>query len=979
MSDKFKITFRDGAFSADGQRSNLQYKKKFTHAVATAQKDIEPLDSHDDFHALIIDGDNYRKPSERSAFGIAHDGDIHGEGGDVILSHQSESAERFLRELRGFGLLADVVGSGKTFEAGVILSELAVRGKMKSLMIVAPDQVFNTWVDVLENKFGMGKDVLYKVAKTGDDFPSLREVLGKTGVVKSGKFVRPKRPLIVDADIFAQWNYERDFLVDIIVVDEAHHLCEDIGKYAGAMRLLSEMMQTKKRAGAAYCLLLTATPHSGNLENMFRLWYFVRCKGGIPSDFEEKDDADRTEQYRTEKEYYKNTVCYGASNVSEFIRRVKYTVVMQRYKAELESYLSATGELEKFEELSVYDRDVYIDRFLDDRGDTAVGTKLLADGSRGKLLLRSDVLSRVSAAYHNGVLRSIMIRQPNKLAKRKTVHNYFFFPMTEVKNVVECSGPAGGRVTVDFTNAVRSGSPTVDGAPLDMYIKDARGHGSYAQAFSHMFNSVMNAWAEADENNSRIHTKEGYTKYYAARFAGSPKGIAENTHILPVPAARFEIGGSGDYKFAQAVKLLKKHRDKRVLVFFDYDLPKYELICDKVADAMLGDPELKNRIIIGDRNGNVGEIERKFNSDEHRDAILIVKDPKFTEGANLQESNIIVNYQVTYDPLAMDQRIGRIFRLGQKNDVIVYSLADMNKLEGFALAYFGEIGLLSGNSGDATILAGSNSEQMVALRCNACGRVKLMSKEEYEKKRRETPGELVCREEPQCIGIGGKGTDMCEITVYDFKCDSCGTVLTRSVSEGYMCISHVSSGERGRMCNSGEKGDRSVYCRKICAISHCKRFNKGGKLFGKCPALNRYNELGNVSDADLMRICAMCDNGDCREECRIAGPAKEQIIGEPGEGGRCSTCEYAGCDPKPHALDFNDKWEADCPMQGCSMHRPKGKLRPVVARTFATFISELWKFDHDGGKGFCANLGLQAHKVAEIRRILENDAEKLGE
>lgn len=960
MDDKYKLIFTDTAFSADGQRSNLQYKKKFTKQVAEAQQSVEALDSHDDFHALLIDCSRYgRSGSSKSPYGIAEDSDVHGVGGSVILPHQQVAAEKFLRDLRGFGLLADVVGSGKTFEAGVILSELAVRGKMKSLIVVAPDQVFNSWVDVLENKFGMGKDSLYKVAKTeGDEYPTLQDVLGKVGVQKQGGFIRPKRPIIVDVDIFAQWRYSSGFLVDVVVVDEAHHFSEDAGKYAGAMRLLSEMMQTKKKAGATYCLLLTATPHSGNLENMFRLWYFVRCKGGNPSDFDEKDDSERTQQYLDEKQYYKETVCYGASNITEFIRRVKYFVVMQKYEDKLREYLRGKRKEADFDRKQQYDRAQYIDDFLNE--------------SENKKI-KEDVLKRVSDAYHNGVLRSIMIRQPNRLSKKKAVYNYFFYPMSELCDRVTVSGLNGGKITVDFGASEKTGYPVVSGdgmedTPLDKYLENARGNSSYAQAYSHVMNSVFNAWADADPEYKTIHTKSGSVLYYANRLANTENKVAQNTYFIPVTLSDDPLG----YKYDTAVRILKQHKDKRVLVFFDYTLGKSDKTCDLVCERLLKDPKLKDRIIIGDANADVHAIEREFNSEERGDAVLLVKDAKFTEGANLQESSIIINFQVAYDPLAMDQRIGRIFRLGQKNDVKVYSLADMNKLEGFALAYFAEIGLLSGNSGDATILAGSNSDQMVALRCNACNRVVLMSKEAYDAKRK-IPDALRCSAETQCIGKDGKGTEMTEITVYDFKCDNCGTVLTRSVSEGYMCFSHVENGERGRMCNSGEKGDRSVYCRKICAISHCKRFNKGGQLYGKCPALARYKERGNISDGELMRICAMCDNKDCWDKCKIAGPAKAQIVGEAGEGGRCSACDYAGCSPKPYSLDFNDKWEADCPMPSCSSRHRHGKLRPVVARTFATFISELWKFDHDGGDGFCHNLGEQAEIVSDVRRILERD------
>lgn len=243
-----------------------------------------------------------------------------------------------------------------------------------------------------------------------------------------------------------------------------------------------------------------------------------------------------------------------------------------------------------------------------------------------------------------------------------------------------------------------------------------------------------------------------------------------------------------------------------------------------------------------------------------------------------------------------------------------------------------------------------------------------MPRQDYEEKKRKKSPDLICRATDACVMLSdGKGIEMTEITVYDFKCDSCGTVLTRSVSEGYMCLSHVSGGEKGKMCNSGEKGDRSVYCRKICAVSHCKRFLTDKRLAGKCAALKQYALKPNISEADLMKLCATCNNAACWDSCKISGTGKEQISG-------CADCEYAGCSPAPHSLDFDEKWEADCPMPSCKGRRPRGKLRPIVARTFATFINELWKFSHDGGESFCRTIGNEADKVSEVRRILEQDA-----
>ena len=51
----------------------------------------------------------------------------------------------------------------------------------------------------------------------------------------------------------------------------------------------------------------------------------------------------------------------------------------------------------------------------------------------------------------------------------------------------------------------------------------------------------------------------------------------------------------------------------------------------------------------------------------------------------------------------------------------------------------------------------------------------------------------------------------------------------------------------------------------------------------------------------------------------------------------------------------------------------KGTLRPIVARTFATYIRAAWKYEFDGGKAFCDNLLAEANKVADIKAILAND------
>ena len=924
MSKKnYRIEAGQAAFDREKQRTRLSsVKESYNAKIAEMNRAVEALDRFDDFSMLKIDPSKYKKG--KNGYGIV---EKQGFNDGVILQHQRDAALAFLRELRGFGLLADVVGSGKTYEACVVLSELAARDKVRSLLLVVPEQVYANWVDVLENQFGLGKGVLQTIG-ADIDISSL-ECESDSG------FLRPLRPVIVKTEDFVCWPEEtKRLLFDVIVVDEAHHLCAEEGRYAKAMKLLSLMMETKKKANMTYCLLLSATPHSGNLEHMFRLWYFIRCKGGNPDDFDEKEDKERSAEYNKEKKYYKQHVCRGAATVMEFIKKVKLIEVTGTHGAAFAAYLQAHG-IADFSSRTEGERYQIAQEFLKENGQIA-----------------AEVLAQVASAYHNGVLRSIMIRQPNNvLTKKKELLNYLFFPMKEKPAVLSTTGLNGEEMKIDLSDLYGEKAVSVGGhaMSLERYINDVRGNRPYNQAYAEMLGSkIVNAVGA----EKPVFSKADTGRYYWNQMRSLPPETAYE--LVPV---QYKEDCMFAAKLEKAKQILREHKNSRVLVFFDYELKKEESVSDRFEQALRSDAEFSPRVLSGTALGKAETVE-EFRAKD--DAVLVVKDSSFTEGVNLQDSSVIINFQVTPDPLAMDQRIGRIFRLGQTSNVRIYSLADMSRLEGYVLMYFLVIGLMSSGSGDATIIAGSNNERMVTVRCPVCGNVKLYALEDYEREKKN--GRLYCDATPQCRETDARGTLMEEISVYDFKCDACDSVFARSVSEeGYLCMS-VNNAGKGIMCNSGEYGDRQVYCRKICAVSHCSFFQTEG-MKGKCPALAKYLEDKNTSDGDLMQLCYTCTNKLCMPKCRI----------DVGEGAiaECSSCEYATCYPRPHVIRFNEKWEADCPV--CAAAHREGKIRPVLARTFATYIRAAWDFRHDNGAGFCRNLQAEAEKVRDIQKILRMD------
>jgi SNF2 family DNA or RNA helicase len=60
---------------------------------------------------------------------------------------------------------------------------------------------------------------------------------------------------------------------------------------------------------------------------------------------------------------------------------------------------------------------------------------------------------------------------------------------------------------------------------------------------------------------------------------------------------------------------------------------------------------------------------------------IMVSTETGSEGLNLQFCSNIINYDLPWNPMAVEQRIGRLDRIGQKKDIFVYSLATKGTME----------------------------------------------------------------------------------------------------------------------------------------------------------------------------------------------------------------------------------------------------------------------------------------------------------
>jgi SNF2 family DNA or RNA helicase len=74
------------------------------------------------------------------------------------------------------------------------------------------------------------------------------------------------------------------------------------------------------------------------------------------------------------------------------------------------------------------------------------------------------------------------------------------------------------------------------------------------------------------------------------------------------------------------------------------------------------------------------EKSKRINEFKEKSQILVSTETG-AEGLNFQFCNNLINYDLPWNPMAVEQRIGRLDRIGQKKNIFVYNLATKNTME----------------------------------------------------------------------------------------------------------------------------------------------------------------------------------------------------------------------------------------------------------------------------------------------------------
>ena len=517
-------------------------------------------------------------------------------------------------------LVADEVGLGKTIETALILRELASRGELKRALMVVPAGLVNNWHQELNEVFNL-------------DF----EVFGAQGDVtdrKSNAFAKHDR-LIASVDTLkrrARINRLKEAPPwDLVVFDEAHHL----SAYKNGRKIpktenykLAEALRDHTRD----LILLSATPHQGD---HFRFWMLIQLLN--PTLFKSEDEMVE-QRHRLNEVVYRRTKADACTPDGSqlFARRWVHT----------ESFTMSRAENAFYAKLREY---------LQDGFDLAK-----QQGNQGRALGFVMTIFQKIAASSFAAVRSTLRRRQLALTIHEAILKDQALDIDGHQTLMDEARRLIHRETGLPDDAAGRGE--VDRILADLKLRLIRKLDKEELA------------TVASSESSEVITAEG-------------EDVAATAVDLSLPEERLRIADLlavfPQDRETKVEKLLRglgalwnQNTSEKVVIFATY-LATVDLLAREIEAAYPGQGVV---VLRGGDHGMKLTAEKRFRKTDGPRVLICTAAGR--EGINLQFSRVLFNFDLPWNPMDVEQRIGRIHRYGQKDTAQVYNLVLSDTIEG---------------------------------------------------------------------------------------------------------------------------------------------------------------------------------------------------------------------------------------------------------------------------------------------------------
>ena len=529
-----------------------------------------------------------------------------------FYAHQFKPVVKMLDSPTGNLLIADEVGLGKTIEAGLIWTELAARYKYNRVLIVCPKVLCEKWRIELATKFGIDaricdasalNDLLSSSFSQRSGFAA---ICGMQGIRPRPKEKRTGRPADNLANVLDDAQSE-DKLVDLLIIDEAHHM-RNLGTQTNRLgELLCGISQ--------HTTMLSATPlnlHNRDLHSLLKLLDELT--------FRDEEALNRLIKANQPLVSAREAVLSGKpmEEVSEILEIAAADPILRNTRALNKLRTDITGGAEQN-----YAERAQIARRLE----------------KVNLLYNVVTRTRRRDVEEFRVERNVSAYRADMTDDEREVYDHVTSAI--LKYARENDLPVGF-LTVMPQRMVASCLPA------------ALGH-----------------WRR--NGDAAVYEDEDYLDENDNQFGPLIRLLARIATAFPSPS-ELEVQDSKFYKFIEIIqKHISANPDQKIIVFSTF-IPTLRYLKRRLEATGFA-----ARMLHGGTEDRVGLIKDFENSSN---TPILLASEVGSEGIDLQFAQTLVNYDLPWNPMRLEQRIGRIDRLGQKSEsVSIFNLIHRNTVD----------------------------------------------------------------------------------------------------------------------------------------------------------------------------------------------------------------------------------------------------------------------------------------------------------
>lgn len=536
-----------------------------------------------------------------------------------LLPHQIVLVHRIANSSPRRMLVADDVGLGKTIETALLLRELASRGELNRALMIVPAGLVENWRRELNDVFNLNFEV----------FGSEGDVTDR----KTNAFAKHNR-LIASIDTLKRPKRVENILSspkwDLIVFDEAHHLTATEKSGNKVHKTDNYLLAESLREHSRDLLLLSATPHQGEHFRFLRLVHLLD-----PTLFSSVEDMMKN-KHRLNSVIMRRTkadACDPDGNTL-FARR---QVVTKAF------HLSETEKI-------FYDR---LNGYL--REGFALAQRMT--GSAKALGFVMSIFQKIAASSFAAV--------------RKTLQNRYI-----ALSIYEAVLAEDDKNLVVHDEAIRAAremlkkrdnlpdSPLTN-ALLDKYVTDIR-------LKHHKKRSAEKDVEYLLEDEQVAGALEGDLSALATAAIPNERKMIEELLAAFPPTMESKVKELNRL----LTTLWRENENEKIVVFATY-LGTVEMLKSAIETVFAGK---KVEIYKGGDHGAKIAAEKRFKAKDGPQVMICTAAGR--EGINLQYARVLINFDLPWNPMDIEQRIGRIHRYGQKNTSQVYNFVSIDTIEG---------------------------------------------------------------------------------------------------------------------------------------------------------------------------------------------------------------------------------------------------------------------------------------------------------